>query len=792
MSEILKSARRLAKQGFSVIWLKPREKAPVGRNWTKKPTMTPDELEDSYQEGCNAGVRLGLPSRIGKYYLCAIDVDIRDSEARQEALDEVERLFGIRIEDFPTVISGSGKGSMHLYALTEEPHHSRSLWHTKATMIGEDSKKHWCAEIDFFGTGKQVAIPPSIHPSGRPYRWKEPFDPDQLPILDEDRLSALLGDDGDDDYDEEDSEPLNMSVEEGREVIRGLAHLAENRPEWRNVGFALKHEYGPRVGWRLFDEFSKLADPKKYDPVVNRQQWNSFGRTLKGRPVTMRTLLKERKDQAILDMLDEKDFLPDDEPAGITMREAKDIFDEIDAAMDDVDDKASRDRALAKVPKKLWTIPGMLGEAVDLYNQTCVQYQRQFAVQTALALGSVVLGRHHKADGMGVGNYSSLYLMIVGDTSAGKEFSRTFIRRALGSAGMLGLMVASEPGYGSAAGLFTALYHKPRHILIEDEIGMRRASNARSPDPHADAIAKKLTSIFGDLEGVQTPPTYSMRGKTKATIEEEMAMSVERPAITTLAMTTPDVFYDNLSQAQVEDGFLNRILIVRSPLSKGVSLRQGNKPVPVELIKWMQDYGMTDAQWNIHDRELGEDDLGLKLTESPNRVEPAEVYELTDAAKTFEKECEQEFVKLFHQHKPLGLQNIFARSHEIMLRISLIVALSCRKKRIDKPHVEWAFEYVRFYALQMAKDAADRIGSSPLIRIADEIYDLLLAAGPKGLPTWEIVRKNHRFAKLTTREQEEILERLTTNMNVREIQVKQSGRGRKPATRYIHPDYDKE
>jgi hypothetical protein len=785
MSDILKAARRLANDGFSIIWLKERSKAPVGHNWTEQPTQSPDELEDGYRDRYNAGARLGKPSKVGDHYLCAVDIDIRDPAYEDEALAQAEKLLGTKLLRFPTVISGSGKGSRHLYALTETPYRSRKLWHSETKMIDDEGKKHWCAEIEFFGTGKQVVIPPSIHPdTGKAYRWKEPFDKDQLPTLDEDRLSALLDDDGDDNYSEEDAPPLGLTITEAREILETLKDWANDRGTWAQTGMALKHEFGDRAGWRLFDEWSKKG--MGYDKTENLVQWRSFGRSHRGRPVTMRSLRKEANDRNIIEMLDEGTLLPDYAPAGITSKEAIEIFDEIDAEFST--DEDVRKHIIKKIPQHLLTIPGVLDKAVQHYNETCVQSQPQFAVQTALALGSVILGRRHKAKGIGVGNYTSLYLMIVGDTSSGKEFSRTFIRIVLGDAGMLRLMVTE--GYASAPGLFSELFHRPRHIFIEDEIGMRRASNTKSPDPHAEAVGKKLTSIFGDLEGIVTPPTYSMRGKTKMVIEEERSLSVQRPAITTLAMTTPDVFYDNLSQAQIEDGFLNRILIVRSPLSKGLSLRQESKATPVELIEWMQDYGMTDDQWEAYDGE--EDPLGLTLKESPTKVEPARVYDLTDEARAFERECEASFVKLFHQHKPLGLQNIFARSHEIMLRIALIVALSCRKKRIGREHVKWAYDYVHFYVLQMAEDAASRIGSSPLVRIAQEIFDLLSATGPKGLAQWEIAKKNHRFAKLSTREQEEVLARLTTNKNVREVHVKPAGRGRKPATRYIHPEYDRE
>jgi hypothetical protein len=45
----------------------------------------------------------------------------------------------------------------------------------------EVKKRHW--EIELFGTGKQVAMPPSIHPdTGLPYRWDQPFNLEELAL----------------------------------------------------------------------------------------------------------------------------------------------------------------------------------------------------------------------------------------------------------------------------------------------------------------------------------------------------------------------------------------------------------------------------------------------------------------------------------------------------------------------------------------------------------------------------------------------------------------------------------
>ena len=86
---------------------------------------------------------------------------------------------------------------------------------------------------------------------------------------------------------------------------------------------------------------------------------------------------------------------------------------------------------LQRLPHLL-TVPGILGKAVEYYNDTAPKEQPQFAVQTALAIGSVAMGRRWVTDW---GNYSSLYLINVGLSSSGKEHTNTVITEILTAAG---------------------------------------------------------------------------------------------------------------------------------------------------------------------------------------------------------------------------------------------------------------------------------------------------------------------------------------------------------------------
>jgi phage/plasmid primase-like uncharacterized protein len=72
--------------------------------------------------------------------------------------------------------------------------------------------------------------------------------------------------------------------------------------------------------------------------------------------------------------------------------------------------------------------PGILGDVYDYYNATSGNRQEGFAIQTALAVCSVILARSYKTS---LENYPSLYLLNVGKSGTGKEHAKTVVEKIL-------------------------------------------------------------------------------------------------------------------------------------------------------------------------------------------------------------------------------------------------------------------------------------------------------------------------------------------------------------------------
>lgn len=166
----LQDVKLLHDKGFSLIYLHPKDKRPIGKDWTTKPSKTWEELKRTFKPENNLGVRLGAHSKIGKNYLACIDVDVVDPNYRKAAIKKMREIT--KGETFPEVRSGSGNGSRHLYCVTSEPFKMITVAKEfSKTEVDEKGKPLKLWEICIYSTGRQMVLPPSIHPSGAAYTW---------------------------------------------------------------------------------------------------------------------------------------------------------------------------------------------------------------------------------------------------------------------------------------------------------------------------------------------------------------------------------------------------------------------------------------------------------------------------------------------------------------------------------------------------------------------------------------------------------------------------------------------
>ena len=312
---IREAAQRLARVGVAIVLLREQDKRPALDRWTSLPRMSETDLVRRYAPGQNIGVRLGAPSETRtRRFVHGIDMDIRIADRAEEAWAAVLKVFpGAR--EWPRVKSGSGGASRHLYFMTDAPFRkcniARSEYLTEvATSDGAKDKPEW--EVDFYGTGSLLVLPPSIHPNGKPYRWEDGAAPDftDLPFVRQTAIAPLF---------ERDRKRRDRSLIPP-EPLDSLQEILDTKTwdndegqaydKWRDVLFAVKQEYDGTddydSAFQIVEEWS--ARSPKHSQRRFEEVWE-HARTDRPDAITLGTLKKaaakeiddERKNRIAMD-----------------------------------------------------------------------------------------------------------------------------------------------------------------------------------------------------------------------------------------------------------------------------------------------------------------------------------------------------------------------------------------------------------------------------------------------------------------------------------------------------------
>lgn len=189
---VLDTALKHQEHGLAVHWNRAASKAPVAAVWNDAPISTSKELMESHQSSFNVGFRAGKFSIVRGHFVGVLDVDIKHPDFEAEANAAANQLMEGKFD--PTVVSGSCVGR-HQYLLvvpgsipdkaaTTLRQSDVSVKDGKVVPKGTPgSKPAWT--VEFLYTGKNVVMPPSIHPdTGNQYCWANGIDMGKLmPIL---------------------------------------------------------------------------------------------------------------------------------------------------------------------------------------------------------------------------------------------------------------------------------------------------------------------------------------------------------------------------------------------------------------------------------------------------------------------------------------------------------------------------------------------------------------------------------------------------------------------------------
>lgn len=381
---------------------------------------------------------------------------------------------------------------------------------------------------------------------------------------------------------------------------------------------------------------------------------------------------------------------------------------------------------------------GVLQEMVDYYNATSGNKQPLFAVQAAIATCSTILARNFSTN---LSNRTSLFLLNIAKSGTGKEHAKKVTEKILEATDNAHLI--SGDGYTSGAAVISALQERPRHVTIIDEFSKYlQAAQNKNGSSHLMEANAMLMQVISRLDGTVRARSYATIGLTKDKKKEMANQYVINPAVTLMAMSTPDDLFKTIDVSSIKDGFLNRFIICVSDAQR--TMREHKEPidVPQSIIEW-------DAK--IKER-IGED-IDTPMEEPKPVIIPFSLDSMANQ-KVFDQYC----IDMANDLDIFGMAEIPNRSNEMAMRLALIIALSKNPKAelVTAEDVDAAIGWVKYNLDKLVKRLKMSVSSSEHEANKKEILSALRNIGEAGI-TWSMMQKRAPFSRHKQKDLREIL-----------------------------------
>ena len=673
----------------------------------------------------NIGIRTGKVSGV-----FVVDVDNRvyhNGKDGEATLAELERQYG-KLPETMEALTG-GIGGRHIYFRYPEGVNGIK---SRSNSLGDG--------IDVRGDGGYVIAPPSVGLRGS-YQWEASSNPFEGAVLADapqwliDRVKRTIAQHDGGDYTGTGTAFLDPKT--AAELRDALTYINpdEDYHQWAEIGMALKSTDAGEEAFEIWDEWSRRG--AKYNPLEMAYKWRSF------------TPDGGKNKESVFYIAATKGWV-NPLAGGVTGIE-----------------KPQEDVPVWKPPveeagAKLFELPGKLGELFDWAMSCAHRPQPHLTVNAILAGMSAIMGRRYRTT---MGNWPALYFLNMAQSGAGKEHAKWVVEAMLKAAGCADRISGS--GYTSSAAVFSQLKRRPAHATVIDEMGKAFGSAQSKSNQHRLDALTALMEVWGRCDGEMRPANYSTLGLSK-TQAAEMEAVVYNPSITLLGMTTPSTFYDSLSMAWIQDGFLPRFVVVESPIGRQPGQYPEKTDMPEHLAEWLQQIANPGIGGNLAGHEASD-------------IEPTPYRVLIDAEATaLFRDHEQAVLTWMDELEEHGMEAAVGRDVEKAMRLSMLISARPGPFTISGPAAKWAIEYISHSSQHLIQNLKHRLHESEFGAIKQHVLDLIRRRGDRGMTRRELNQYSRKFYALKPREQDEVIIGLQQALLIDERTVPSvSGRGRK-------------
>lgn len=556
---------RLIERGFAAIPIIPGTKKPgflhagewIGlSNWPRRFNrgIPSEAIRARWGEGDSGVGVIGGPASHGAV---AIDIDTDDSAT-------MAAILGV-LPQTPIKKKGA-KGETLFY-------YGPSISESKTWKI--DGK----TVVELIGPGRQTIVPPTLHPdTGMPYVWTgsetlEDVAPNELPELAADivdQISAALA-------------PFGYEAEPAPETRGNGGDGADDSPhrQLNDMALADPAAWVPALGLyrckrtKLGYEAVPLWRPSTTGRAPEKRHRNlkivpdgirDFGADQGYTPLDLVMAVRDCSLEEAWQFLSEQLGFVDgptvelggssepaeSEPAEAAPTESEPIESEQTEAAATIPAKAAAPASepTADSLEPYTRCPGAVGDIIDFIVATARRPNRVMALGAAVTIVGTTIGRRVAGP---TRSATHLYAIAVGPTGSGKQHlfdSTTALLNAIKAQSLLG---PSE--FISMPAVLSFIMRKPLALCLQDEYGafLKRVTHKKALGFEL-TISKILRTLWGASFSTVTTPEWAHR---------EMQV-IQSPAISIFGLSTSDEFHSALQGESVDNGFLNRYLVLES------------------------------------------------------------------------------------------------------------------------------------------------------------------------------------------------------------------------------------
>lgn len=202
---------------------------------------------------------------------------------------------------------------------------------------------------------------------------------------------------------------------------------------------------------------------------------------------------------------------------------------------------------------------GLVGDLTHYFMATALRPVKEIALAAALGLMAGVTGRSYNTP---TGAGLNLYIILLAKTGSGKEGMASGIERLLKATKLAGVPMVDDfvgpAAFSSGQALIKVLSTKPCFFSILGEFGFTLQELS---DPRSNSAVRMLKKVLLDLYS-KSGANDTLRSSVYSDTEKNTSV-VQSPSVTILGETTPETFFESLTESQIAEGLIPRFSIIQ-------------------------------------------------------------------------------------------------------------------------------------------------------------------------------------------------------------------------------------